>query len=58
MDFVCIKDSSFSKCIAPIMAVYSDLASFRSVIEATPFIVLIGNEEYVTIDESVLCTRF
>ena len=43
---------------APAMAVYSGLASFRSVIEPTPFIVIVGDEEYVTIDESVLCTRF
>ena len=44
--------------IAPAMAVYSGLASFRSVIEPTPFIVIVGDEEYVTVDESVLCTRF
>ena len=58
MDFICIKNSFFSKCIAPVMAVYSGLASFRSVIEPTPFIVLIGDEEYITVDESILCTRF
>ena len=40
------------------MAFYSGLASFQSVLEPTPFIVLVGDEEYVTVDESVLCTRF
>ena len=44
--------------IALAMAVYSGLASFWSVIEPTPFIVIVGDEEYVTVDESVLCTRF
>ena len=40
------------------MAIYPGLASFRSVLETMPFIVLVGDEEYVTVDESVLCTRF
>ena len=44
VDFVCIKDSSFLKCIALAMAFYSGLASFQSVIEPTPFIVLVGDE--------------
>ena len=58
MDVICIKDSFLSKCIAPVMVVYLGLASFWSVIDPTPFIVLVGDEEYVTVDESVLCTRF
>ena len=58
VNFICIKDSFLSKCIAPVIAVYLGLASFWSVIDLTPFIVLVGNEEYVTVDESVLCTRF
>ena len=40
------------------MAIFSGIASFRSASDPRAFIVLVGEEEYVTIDESVLCTRF
>ena len=40
------------------MAVYSRIASFRTTTDPRSFIIHVGEEDYVTIDETVLCTRF
>ena len=40
------------------MAIFSGIASFRATIDPRSFVVHVGEEEYVTIDESVLCGRF
>ena len=40
------------------MAIVSGVASFRSTSDPRAFIVHVGEEEYVTVDESVLCARF
>ena len=40
------------------MAINSGVASFRSTSDPRAFIVHVGEEEYVTVDESILCTRF
>ena len=40
------------------MAIVSRVASFRSASDLRAFIVHVGEEEYVTVDESVLCARF
>ena len=39
------------------MEVFTGIASFRAANDSRPFIIHIG-EEYVAIDEVVLCTRF
>ena len=40
------------------MEVFTGIASFRVANNSRPFIIHIGEEEYVAIDEAVLCTRF
>ena len=40
------------------MEVFTGIASFRAANNSRPFIIDIGEEEYVAIDEVVLCTRF
>ena len=40
------------------MAIISRVTSFRSASDSRAFIVHVGEEEYLTVDESVLCTRF
>ena len=40
------------------MEVFSGIASFRTAADPRSFIIHVGDEEYVTIDETVLCTRF
>ena len=40
------------------MAVFSGIASFRTATDPRSFIIHVGDEEYVTIDETILCTRF
>ena len=40
------------------MEVFTGIASFRAANNSRPFIIHIGEEEYVAIDEAVLCTRF
>ena len=40
------------------MEVFSGIASFRTATDPRSFIIHVGDEEYVTIDETVLCTRF
>ena len=40
------------------MKVFSGIASFRTAADPRSFIIHVGDEEYVTIDETVLCTRF
>ena len=40
------------------MAVYSGIMSFRIATDPRSFIIHVGEEEYVIIDEIVLCTRF
>ena len=41
-----------------VMAIFSRISSFRTATYPRSFIIHIGEEEYVTIDESVLCTIF
>ena len=36
----------------------SGIASFRIAVDPRSFIIHVGDEEYVTIDETILCTRF
>ena len=50
--------SSAEHCTAFVMAIISGVTSFRSASGLRAFIVHVGEEEYVTVDESVLCTRF
>ena len=40
------------------MEVFSGIASFRTAADPRSFIIHVGDEEYVTIDETILCTRF
>ena len=40
------------------MAFHSRVASFQSTSDPRAFIVHVGEEDYVTVDESVICTRF
>ena len=40
------------------MEVFSGIASFRTAVDLRLFIIHVGDEEYVTIDETILCTRF
>ena len=40
------------------MEVFSGIASFKTTTDLRSFIIHIGDEEYVTIDETILCTRF
>ena len=40
------------------MEVFSGIASFRTAANPRSFIIDVGDEEYVTIDETILCTRF
>ena len=40
------------------MAFHSRVASFRSTSDPRAFIVHVGEEDYVTIDESIICSRF
>ena len=40
------------------MEVFSGIALFRTVADPRSFIIHVGDEEYVTIDETILCTRF
>ena len=40
------------------MEVFTGIASFRATSDSRPFIIHVGEEEFVAIDKSVLCTRF
>ena len=40
------------------MEVFSGISSFRTVTDPRSFIIHVGDEEYVTIDETILCMRF
>ena len=40
------------------MEVFFGIASFRTATNPRSFIIHVGDEEYVTTDETVLCTRF
>ena len=40
------------------MEVFSGIASFRTAGDPRSFIIHVGDEEYVTIDKTILCTRF
>ena len=40
------------------MEVFSGIASFRTAADPRSFIIHVGDEEYVTIDETILCMRF
>ena len=40
------------------MEVFTGIASFRAANDSRSFIIHIREEDYVTIDEAVLCTRF
>ena len=40
------------------MEVFLGIASFRTATDSRSFIIHVGDEEYITIDETVLCTRF
>ena len=40
------------------MEVFSGIAFFRTVADLRSFIIHVGDEKYVTIDETILCTRF
>ena len=40
------------------MEVFIGIASFRVASHSRPFIIHIGEEEFVAIDKGVLCTRF
>ena len=40
------------------MEVFSGIASFRTAADPRSFVIHVGDEEYVTIDETVLCMRF
>ena len=40
------------------MAFLRDVASFRTLSDQPPFILYVGDEDYVIVDKSVLCIRF
>ena len=40
------------------MAVFSSIASFWTLNDPKSIVVHVGNEEYITVDEIVLCARF
>ena len=40
------------------MEVFSGIASFKTTVDPRSFIIHVGDEEYITIDETVLCMRF
>ena len=50
--------ASSTSVLAVAMEVFTGIASFRAANVSRPFIIHIGEEEFVAIDEGVLCTRF
>ena len=50
--------ASSTSDLVVVIEFFTGIASFRAANDSRPFIIHIGEEEYVAIDEAVLCTRF